>query len=47
MEDEARTWALPYLEEIANGGSPFGGNYDDFIAAFNKCFAPMDSAEAA
>ena len=47
MEDEAWTWALPYLEEITRGGSPFGGDYDQFIAAFNKHFAPMDSAEAA
>jgi len=46
MEDEACTWALPYLEEIANGGSPFGGNYNNFIAVFNKCFVLMDSAEA-
>ena len=47
MEDEARTWALPYLEEITTGGSPFGSDYDQFKAAFNKRFAPMDSAEAA
>ena len=47
MEDEARTWALPYLEEIANGGSPFGRDYNQFIIAFNKCFALMDSTEAA
>src|ERR1700761_8954796 len=47
MEDEARTWALPYLEEIASSGTPFGGDYNEFIRAFNKHFAPMDSAEAA
>ena len=47
MEDEARTWALPYLEEIANSGTPFGGDYNEFIRAFNKRFALMDSAEAA
>src|SRR6201996_5214926 len=47
MEDEARTWALPYLEEIATGGGPFGGDYNQFVTVFNKCFAPMDSAEAA
>src|ERR1700761_6328379 len=46
MEDEVRTWALPYLEEIANSGMLFGGNYNQFITAFNKCFALMDSAEA-
>ena len=47
MEDEARTWALLYLEEIANSGMPFGREYNEFITAFNKRFTPMDSAEAA
>jgi len=36
MEDEAHTWALPYLEEIAKGRDLFGGDYDQFIVAFNK-----------
>ena len=47
MEDEARTWALPYLEDLSQGGSPFTGDYDNFVAAFNKCFAPHDSTETA
>ena len=33
MEDEAQTWALPYLEDLSQGGSPFTGNYDNFVAA--------------
>ena len=47
MEDKAHIWVLPYLEEIAQGGTPFGGDYDQFIMALNKRFVPMDSAEAA
>ena len=47
MEDEARTWALPHLEEIATGRSPFAADYAQFIVAFNKRFAPLDSTEAA
>ena len=47
MEDEARTWALPYLEDLSQGRSPFTGDYDNFMAAFNKCFAPHDSTETA
>ena len=47
MEDEARTWALPYLEDLSQGRSPFTGDYDNFMATFNKCFAPHDSVETA
>ena len=47
MEDKACTWALPYLEELAQGSSPFTGYYDNFVAAFNKCFVPHDSTETA
>ena len=47
MEDEGCTWALPYLEELAQGGSPFMGDYDNFVAAFNKHFAPHDSTKTA
>ena len=47
MEDEGCTWALPYLEELAQGGSPFTGDYDNFVAAFNKRFAPHDSTKTA
>ena len=45
MEDEAHTWALPYLEDLSTGSSPFTGNYDNFVAAFNKRFVPHDSVE--
>ena len=47
MEDEAQTWALSHLEEIAKGRTPFNSNYNDFITAFNKQFAPLDSTKAA
>ena len=47
MEDEARTWALPYLETLANGRHPFNGLYRNFTDAFTKRFAPLDSTEAA
>ena len=46
MEDEARTWALPYLETLANGRHPFSGLYRNFTDAFTKRFAPLDSTEA-
>ena len=47
MEDEAQTWALPYLEDLSQGGSPFTGDYDNFVTAFNKHFVPHDSVETA
>ena len=46
MEDEARTWALPYLEMLAQGRHPFSGLYRNFTDAFTKRFAPLDSTEA-
>ena len=47
MKDEACTWALPYLEDLSQGGSPLTGDYDNFITAFNKRFAPHDLTETA
>ena len=47
MEDEARTWALPYLEMLANSRHPFQGLYRNFTDAFTKRFAPLNSTEAA
>ena len=46
MEDEARTWALPYLETIASGRTPFNGLYRHFTEAFTKRLAPLDTTEA-
>ena len=40
------TWALPHLELLSTGGNLFRGDYDQFVVAFNKRFAPLDSAEA-
>ena len=47
MEDEARTWALPYLELLAQGLLAFQGDYNQFVQAFLKRFAPLDTTEAA
>ena len=47
MEDEARTWALPSLETLAQGRYPFSGLYRNFTDAFTKRFAPLNSTEAA
>ena len=47
MEDKARTWALPYLETLAQGRHPFSGLYRNFMDAFTKRFAPLDTTEAA
>ena len=47
MEEEARTWALPYLELLAQGLLAFQGDYNNFVLAFLKCFAPLDTTEAA
>ena len=46
MEDKARTWALPYLEMLANGRHLFSGVYQHFTEAFTKRFAPLDTAKA-
>ena len=46
MEDEARTWALPYLEMLAQGRHPFSGLYRNFMDVFTKRFAPLDSTKA-
>ena len=47
MEDEARTWALPYLKLLAQGLLAFQGDYSHFVQAFLKHFAPLDTTEAA
>ena len=47
MEEEARTWALPYLELLAQGLLAFQGDYSHFVQAFLKRFAPLDTTEAA
>ena len=47
MKEEARTWALPYLELLAQGLLAFQGDYSQFVQAFLKRFAPLDTTEAA
>ena len=46
MEDKARTWALPYLELLAQELLAFQGDYSHFVQAFLKRFAPLDTTEA-
>jgi hypothetical protein len=46
MEGDARTWALPYLEELRGGTIPFAGLWATFIDHFTCQFAPLDTADA-
>jgi hypothetical protein len=45
MEGDARTWALPHLEELQHGQHPFTGNWQQFVDQFTRRFAPLDTAE--
>ena len=47
MEEDARTWALPYLEELGRGKQPFKGDWAEFEKAFTQRFMPQDSQEVA
>ena len=47
MEEEARTWALPYLELLAQGLLVFQRDYSHFVQAFLNRFAPLDNTETA
>ena len=48
MEGDARTWALPYLEELLNlRQAPFGGLWVNFESEFTKRFIPLDISEMA
>jgi hypothetical protein len=47
MEGGAHTWALPYLEDISQGNTPFRADWALFTDAFLKRFAPLDSSESA
>jgi hypothetical protein len=47
MEGDARTWALPHLEELQHGQYPFSGIWQTFVDQFAQRFAPLDTAEAA
>jgi hypothetical protein len=42
MEGDARTWALPHLEELQHGRDPFGGIWQTFVDQFSRRFAPLD-----
>ena len=47
MEEGARTWALPYLEELGRGKQPFKGDWAEFEKAFTQRFMPQDLQEVA
>jgi hypothetical protein len=47
MEGDARTWALPYLEDVSHGNTPFRADWALFTNVFLKRFAPLDSSESA
>jgi hypothetical protein len=47
MESDARTWALPYLEEIQAGNMPFGGVWQTFLDHFTRCFVPLNTEDSA
>ena len=46
-EEEARTWALPYLKLLAQGLLAFQGDHNNFVQVFLKRFAPLNTTEAA
>jgi len=45
MEGDAHVWALPHLEELGNGGDPFGNLWNHFLRDFTKRFMPQDINE--
>jgi hypothetical protein len=47
MEGDARTRALPYLEEIQASNMPFGGVWQTFIDHFTRRFAPLNTEDSA
>ena len=47
MEEDAHTWALPYLEELGWGKQPFQGDWAEFEKAFTQRFMPQDLQEVA
>ena len=47
MEEDVRTWALPYLEELGRGKQLFKGDWAKFEKAFTQRFMPQDSQEVA
>jgi len=47
MEGDAKTWALPYLEQANKGTLPFSGSWQDFVTEFNRRFSPLDITDIA
>jgi hypothetical protein len=46
MEGDARTWALPYLEDISHRNTLFRADWALFTDTFLKRFAPLDLSES-
>ena len=44
MQDDTSIWASPAMEEFANGGAPFNGQWDTFHTQFRARFETVDEA---
>jgi Retrotransposon gag protein len=44
LQDNASIWASPAMEEFANGGVPFGSNWETFCEQFKARFETVDEA---
>ena len=47
MDEDARTWILPHLEELMRGTIPFGSSWQRFEREFIKRWIPQDMTESA
>ena len=47
MDEDARTWILPHLEELRRGVIPFTGSWRQFEREFIKWWIPQDITESA
>ena len=47
MDEDARTWILPHLEELRRGVIPFTGSWRQFEREFIKRWIPQDLTESA
>ena len=47
MDEDARTWILPHLEELRRGTIPFGSSWQCFEREFIKQWIPQDMTESA
>ena len=47
MDEDARTWILPHLEELRRGVIPFTSSWRQFEREFIKRWIPQDMTESA